>query len=209
MPKISDARRAERRDQILDAALSCFAERGFQATSMADIISASGLSAGAIYLYFAGKGEIARAVAERVASGIVGGALRAGRSGPPPSPGTMIRMVGERLDQEDVPSGLPVQIWGEAATDPEFRRIPAEVFEMLGREYGVLLERWFAAETGRSGVEARGLVEQWMPVLLALTQGYILQRALVPGFDEAQYLAAVERVFAAGASSGRQGSGEA
>ena len=42
MPKITDAHRESRRDQILDAALACFAERGFQATSMADIIAASG-----------------------------------------------------------------------------------------------------------------------------------------------------------------------
>ena len=43
MPKVSEAHRESRRDQILDAALARFAERGFQATSMTDIFEAAAL----------------------------------------------------------------------------------------------------------------------------------------------------------------------
>ncbi|MGH3359366.1 MAG: TetR family transcriptional regulator, partial [Nocardioidaceae bacterium] len=49
MPKVSDAHRAARREQILDAAMSRFAVNGFQATGMADVIATAGLSAGAVY----------------------------------------------------------------------------------------------------------------------------------------------------------------
>ena len=49
MPKVSEQHREARRDQIVDAALRCFSRKGFQRTSMADIIAESGLSAGAIY----------------------------------------------------------------------------------------------------------------------------------------------------------------
>src|ERR1700712_4865389 len=66
MPKVSEQHREARRDQILDAAIACIARTGFHRTSMADIIAESGLSAGAIYLQFAGKQDIALAVGKRV-----------------------------------------------------------------------------------------------------------------------------------------------
>lgn len=58
MPKISDERRAARRTQILEAAWTCFQRQGLQATTMGDIIRASGLSAGAVYSYFPSKEEL-------------------------------------------------------------------------------------------------------------------------------------------------------
>ena len=64
MPKVSDDYRASRRQQILDAAVECFARQGFHRTSMQDIFDESGLSAGAVYGYFAGKDDIVAAVAD-------------------------------------------------------------------------------------------------------------------------------------------------
>lgn len=58
MPKISDERRAERRAQILEGAWSCFQRQGLHATTMDDIVRASGLSAGAVYSYFPSKEEL-------------------------------------------------------------------------------------------------------------------------------------------------------
>lgn len=195
MPKISEARRAERREQILDAALGCFAERGFKATSMADIIAVSGLSAGAIYLYFKGKWEIARAVAQRVAGAPLAEALGAAATGAPLSPAEMIRSLGAGLDRNGIPPGIIVQIWGEAATDPDFSDIPAEVFEMINRESTELLASWYAAGDGGSRSQALARAKEMIPVMLSVTQGYILQRALLADFDEERYLAAVERTF--------------
>jgi AcrR family transcriptional regulator len=51
-----------RRQDILDAALRCFAEKGFGATTMADIRRASGASIGSIYHHFAGKEQLAAAL---------------------------------------------------------------------------------------------------------------------------------------------------
>jgi len=58
MPKISDEARERRRAQILDAAWRCFEKEGLHATTMQDIIGASGLSAGAVYSYFRSKDEL-------------------------------------------------------------------------------------------------------------------------------------------------------
>lgn len=57
-PKISDAKKEERRTVILNAAFECFSEKGYFMTTVDDIVEASGASKGAIYLYFKSKEEI-------------------------------------------------------------------------------------------------------------------------------------------------------
>lgn len=58
MPRLTDATKAARRAQIIEAAIDCFLERGYTNTSMSDIIKASGLSSGSIYSHFSGKEDI-------------------------------------------------------------------------------------------------------------------------------------------------------
>jgi len=58
MPRLTDATKAARRAQIIEAAITCFLERGYINTSMSDIIKASGLSSGSIYSHFTGKEDI-------------------------------------------------------------------------------------------------------------------------------------------------------
>ncbi|HEU5441848.1 MAG TPA: TetR/AcrR family transcriptional regulator [Ktedonobacterales bacterium] len=52
----------ERRSQILDAATAVFAERGFHEARMDDIAERSGLSKGALYLYYKSKDAIIAAL---------------------------------------------------------------------------------------------------------------------------------------------------
>ena len=58
MPKVTEEHSIARREQILAAAVACFAEKGFHKTSMKDICSKAQLSPGAVYSYFASKDEI-------------------------------------------------------------------------------------------------------------------------------------------------------
>lgn len=51
-----------RRQQIIDAALTCFARKGVEATSIADIRAASGASIGSIYHHFGAKEDLAARV---------------------------------------------------------------------------------------------------------------------------------------------------
>src|SRR6516162_6629032 len=55
MPKIAEQTRAARRDQIVAAALACFAQTGYYATTMADVAAQAGVSKGTPYLYFESK----------------------------------------------------------------------------------------------------------------------------------------------------------
>jgi TetR/AcrR family transcriptional regulator, transcriptional repressor of aconitase len=186
MPKVSDAHRESRRDQIIDAALRCFSEKGFQRTSMADIGAASGLSAGAIYLQFAGKQQIALEAGRRVLTRRLG-TLREGDGGARDPLQTLQLLLGSMI--EDLPDALLlVQLWGEATSDPEMADLVTEIF-------GSLQSAWTAYLTGWAG--SRGVRDPaaWartaMPAVLALAQGFLLQRALIPGFDADAYFAAI------------------
>ncbi|HRP08074.1 MAG TPA: phosphoenolpyruvate carboxylase, partial [Gemmatimonadales bacterium] len=63
MPKFL-RRPADRPVEILAAALNCFAERGFAATTMAEIAAAAGVTAGTIYRYFPSKEALVEALVE-------------------------------------------------------------------------------------------------------------------------------------------------
>ena len=61
MPKVSEAHLEQRRNQILEAAVTCFARKGFERTTMADIAAEAGVSDTLAYRYFSGKDEIIEA----------------------------------------------------------------------------------------------------------------------------------------------------
>ena len=56
-------RRSDARPQeLLDAALETFVERGYAATNMDEIARRAGVSKGTLYLYYSGKAELLKAV---------------------------------------------------------------------------------------------------------------------------------------------------
>src|SRR5213083_2191577 len=55
----------DRRTQILEAAMVCFAKRGFHQASMHDISAEAGISVGLIYRYFENKEAVIAAMADR------------------------------------------------------------------------------------------------------------------------------------------------
>src|SRR3990172_610221 len=65
MPKVTEAHLEARRTQILDAAWTCFARKGYHQATMQDICQESGLSPGAIYRYFESKEAILIALNDR------------------------------------------------------------------------------------------------------------------------------------------------
>jgi TetR/AcrR family transcriptional regulator, transcriptional repressor of aconitase len=58
MPKISEERKTERREQILASARRCFAEHGYEGATVVRLERATGLSRGAIFNYFGSKEEL-------------------------------------------------------------------------------------------------------------------------------------------------------
>lgn len=65
MPKVSEEHMEARRQQIVDAAVACFARSGIHGTSLDDIRKEADLSRGAVYHYFKSKEDIIEALRER------------------------------------------------------------------------------------------------------------------------------------------------
>lgn len=54
-----------RRDELADAALALFGERGFRSTTLDDVAKRAGVSKGTVYLYFDSKDALFRGMVER------------------------------------------------------------------------------------------------------------------------------------------------
>lgn len=65
MPKLSNEKKQERRELILNKAFEQFAKKGYAATGMRDIIAACNMSKGGLYTYFDSKRSILLNVIER------------------------------------------------------------------------------------------------------------------------------------------------
>jgi TetR/AcrR family fatty acid metabolism transcriptional regulator len=65
MPRLTEERLADRREQLLDAAQALFAGCGFEATSISAIARRAGVSDGLLYRYFDDKRALLAAVLER------------------------------------------------------------------------------------------------------------------------------------------------
>lgn len=57
-PKVTDIYRQQKKQQILEAAIKAFIVKGYELTTMKDIVDESGLSRGGVYLYFSNTEEI-------------------------------------------------------------------------------------------------------------------------------------------------------
>lgn len=194
MPKVSDAHRESRRDQIALAALECFAAKGFQRTSMADIIEASGLSAGAIYLHFESKQQIVLAVGRRVLGRRLGDLEAMAERGLVDPIATLQMLLGG-LAKDLLDARLIIQLWGEAATDPELESLVTEIFGTLRQAITGYLTAW---ATARGEADPEAWATRAFPAMLAFAQGFMAQRALVPGFDADEYFAALRTVAGPG-----------
>jgi AcrR family transcriptional regulator len=194
MPKVSDAHREARREQIAAAALRCFAEKGFQRTSMADIIEASGLSAGAIYLHFDSKQQIVLTAGRRVLGRRLGDLEAMGERGLADPVTTLENLLAGMVD-DILDTRLLIQLWGEATTDPELSSLVTEIFATLRDA----LTRYLTAWATRQGVaDPAGWARTAFPGMLALAQGFMVQRALLPSFDADAYFASLRAVAAPG-----------
>jgi len=186
MPKISEARRDERRQQILDAGLRCFSRDGFHATTTADIVREAGVSQGALYLYFPTKDDIVVALADDRHQGEAFLSALAQRE-PDPIRGLalLVELHGRglsdpgRLDARRV----GIQGWGEALRNP---RIKASVVEGAGRVREAivgLIERGQRTGQVRSSVDPQAAAQ----LLIAVFQGLVLQVAWGEAVDLAAF----------------------
>jgi AcrR family transcriptional regulator len=186
MPKVSDAYRQARRDEIVAATLRAISRRGLRALTMADIIKESGLSAGSVYSHFTTKDEIIELVAARVI-GERAGRLSAEAEDPPRPPLEVVQWWMTGLESDAFRFGAVLQIWGEAASDPGIRAVVQRRMAEIEDAFTSAAERWLTA-TGRDPAKARATGR----AMLMVCQGYIVRAAVLGPQDLAASIAAVE-----------------
>jgi AcrR family transcriptional regulator len=148
MPKVSDAHRAARRRQILDAAARCFIRNGFHATSMQDVFRESGLSAGAVYRYFPSKHAIVTAIAEETVAEITQAIDRIVDADPLPSIEEAMAgalAVAERRTGPDGAARIALQVWGESQRDAALGEFVADRYREIRSRFVHLVRRAQAA----------------------------------------------------------------
>ena len=116
----------ERRDQILDAANTLFAERGYEDVLVEDIARAAGVTRGLVHHYFGGRKDVYVALLERL-GGVREETLRApiGRSGRARVADTVSRWLDWTETNRAIYLGTIAP--GEDIADPEVRRVVTEL----------------------------------------------------------------------------------
>jgi TetR/AcrR family transcriptional regulator, transcriptional repressor of aconitase len=181
MPKISDGKRQERRDQILEAAWRSFQRNGLHATTMDVIIRESGLSAGAVYSYFPGKEELIIAAINSSLSGVASLIAEIlSEQTAPTSPEDLVRDIAAAIVRFTRRDGFDLKRiallgWSEAQRNARIRET-LRIFYLGFREQ--LAEAWKAWRTARS-IEDDGRGEDVAKVVLAVLLGFVAEAAIV------------------------------
>ncbi len=135
-------RKQARPGEILDAAMTVFAEKGYAAARMDDIAARAGVTKGTIYLYFQSKEDVFKSLARRhVGDNLADIAKQAeGYQGTVRDFLTMLMaVIAAKIERGDI-AILPKIIIGESGNFPELARIwRSEVIEKgLGMLSGVI-----------------------------------------------------------------------
>ena len=118
-------RTAARPEEIAEAALEVFAEKGFAAARLEDIARRAGVSKGALYLYFATKEDIFRAVIVQAVAPNLSRvqALAAGHSVPFADLAQGLAALAPQLMAKPQIGAVVKMVIGEARNFPEIARI--------------------------------------------------------------------------------------
>jgi AcrR family transcriptional regulator len=174
MPKVNQQYLDARRAEIMDAAVACFARKGFHRATMRDIVRVSGLSPGAIYNLFKSKEEIIVAIASRrrdqersimekaLDEPTILDALRVVRD----------RFLGELKDpKERLRRRVSVQLWAEAQNNPAILKLVRRMFNDPHR----LLTKMFSEAQRRGEVSTEIPPDSLARFLIGAFHGLVLQ----------------------------------
>ncbi|GGF21497.1 TetR/AcrR family transcriptional regulator [Subtercola lobariae] len=193
MPKVTAEHRESRKHEIAAAALRLFAQKGFQATSMADIIAESGLSAGAIYGHFKGKDELIHSAISDLLEVRLHGVEAAGTADPV-APGELLRTFLDGIETEVDDLGLLLQVWAQAALDVSSRESTDRIGSHLRRVLELYLVDWYERGLGMPAHEAERTAAAFASLYLGILQGYVIQNTIFESFDRDAYLDAASAV---------------
>lgn len=178
MPKLKPDTHRARRDHILEAAEKCFARAGFHRTTMQDISRETGVSLGALYVYFKSKEDLIAGIAERDRARIGEDLARVAAA---PDLMAALKALGERLAIEEPRHKriMCVEVGVESTRNPEVCRHVRSVDKFVRESFVRLLD----------AAKAEGRIAPALPTdmlaeaIAVIGDGIFWRRAVDPDFD--------------------------
>jgi AcrR family transcriptional regulator len=165
----------ERQKQILDAAITEFARNGLHATRMEDIARASGLSKGAVYLYYKSKDAIIAALLRTLFSWELRGAraIIDGEGSAAERLLAITRMFADELDRMKVAMPIFVEFYAVAFRQPSVRNYLSQMYDEFLAPLSALIQQ--GVESGEfRAVEPDEVALAWTALLEGLTLLWIV-----------------------------------
>jgi TetR/AcrR family transcriptional repressor of uid operon len=175
---------SDRRTQILNAALVCFAKRGFHQASMHDISAEAGISVGLIYRYFENKDAVISAMADRHKEEIHEVLERAQQA---PTLLESLEILFTAHCCEDAPqvvSAFVVDLYAEASRNLRVADLVRDVLQTAMDGVTDLIARSPEAESAAHGLKPHEQAE----LIFAVSRGMLMRDVLQP-----QEMTAAER----------------
>lgn len=182
MPRLSEQVAAGRRRHVLESAWRCFSRDGFHATTMDDVIAATGWSSSAVYRYARSKDELIDAAAreslgqfDTVVSGLLA-------TDPVPTPAqalaAIVAALDERARHEDYDlTRIVVQAWSEGLRNPSIAELARSFWDAARERLTGLTAAWQQAGYLPEGVQP----EDAAGTLTLLVPGLVLDHTLLDG----------------------------
>lgn len=164
--------------KLIAAAAACFAEKGFNATSVREIATRAGISQGAMYTYFKSKDALIRAIVLEEQHS----ALTAHEK---PYRGTCFDRVCEQVVSCISDVGFPVthrlwvEIMAESARNPDLQEAFIASDHVMRESLGRMIEEGIAAGEFRQDIHP----DEITLILFAFIDGLIARKAINPSFS--------------------------
>jgi AcrR family transcriptional regulator len=179
MPRLTEASRIRRRDDIAAAAMRCFARDGFSTTTMADIVREAKTSSGSVYSNFANKAELVRYAASAALRDLTG--VVPTQSADDLSPASLLSHL-LQASSDRVHAQTLLQIWAEAPRDRELADIAEQTTLELRELLVALLTPWSAKRALAAGSAEQETVAL-ADAVLSVLQGFLVRVSIDGGIS--------------------------
>lgn len=170
LPRLPQQQRSRLlRDELLDAGLALFSERGYEAASVEEIAQRAGTGVGSVYAYFRGKRQLLLVLMERYLEELDALGLDRIEFGPDPLP-ALEEAIRRGFGSERAYAGL-YRAWREATPgDPELAAHDRRVEEWMVGWVASAIDRAARGVATRPGADSASIAAVLVAVSWSLAQ---------------------------------------
>lgn len=189
MPRVSQEYKDDQRAEILAAARRCFVRNGFHRTSMQDVFTEAGKSAGAVYRYFPKKEDMIVGVAAQNLDDVTEVLHTAlthgdGARGVGQVLAELLEAVIERHHDRQLAT-MALMVWSEALRNPPLAERLEAATVTMSQDMATLVR-----ERQQAGTWTGAPADVLAPLILSILPGFLFNLALlgspgVAGFPDA------------------------